>query len=180
MLKISRNQLEQIVNLCKGNDSENDHEQCGWILNNGDVIEVKNIASEPTTTAQYSHIPQKHEILASWHSHPGGNYCAKFSDSDLESANDFGKATIMYHPKSNQFFGYCPNNEVDFSVIDDWNNNQSGIDSNLQEFAKLRERLNQLTKQELSLEIEEKELNLSVKRQHLDQQKQLLALKYGR
>ena len=178
-MKISRNQLEQIANLCRGNDTENDPEQCGWILATNEVIEVENIASEPTTSAQYSHIPPKHKILASWHSHPGGNYCAKFSNSDIESANDFGKASLMYHPKSGKFFGYCPNNEVDFSAIDDWNNN-SEIDLNLQKLAEWRTRLNRLSQQELSLEIEEKEILVSAKKQQLDQKKQLLALKYGR
>ena len=65
---------------------EGDKERCGFILRNGDIVEVHNIAPEP----EHSFLADAADVLkyvndaaATWHTHPGSG--SNLSPGDMET-----------------------------------------------------------------------------------------------
>jgi proteasome lid subunit RPN8/RPN11 len=69
------------------------YEVCGFILGDGSVVEIPNVATDPTKTFAMDRehlvtkVPDPKAVVALWHSHPDGRQAP--SDTDLRCAQVF-------------------------------------------------------------------------------------------
>lgn len=65
---------------------EGDEERVGFILRNGEIVEVENVCHDPKNGFDVKGedlIRYEHEMVATWHTHPGAD--SNLSQGDYES-----------------------------------------------------------------------------------------------
>lgn len=76
--------MDSLVNFLKGCTSQ--HEQVGFILRSGEIVEVKNVCTDPKNGFQVSGedlLQYSDDVVATWHTHPGAT--SNLSMGDYES-----------------------------------------------------------------------------------------------